>query len=67
MQLYAGRLDGSSPLKKLQQGYSYTETEEGQALHSIAQVQPGMELVIHVTDGRVRARAEACEKLERNE
>jgi exodeoxyribonuclease VII large subunit len=67
MQLYAGRLDGSSPLKKLQQGYSYTETEEGQALHSVAQVQPGMELVIHVTDGRVRARAEACEKLERNE
>jgi exodeoxyribonuclease VII large subunit len=67
MQLYAGRLDGSSPLKKLQQGYSYTETEEGQALHSIAQVQSGMELIIHVTDGKIRARAEECEKLERNE
>lgn len=63
--LLAGRLDGCSPLKKLQQGYSYTETEAGKALYSIEQVKAGDILTIHVTDGRILARAETGEKLER--
>jgi len=66
MQLYAGRMDGCSPLKKLQQGYSYTETEEGRALSSIAQVQPGEQLTIHVTDGKILAKAEECRAMERD-
>lgn len=66
MQLYAGRLDGASPLKKLRQGYSYTETEKGKALYSVNQVQEGEQLTIHVTDGRILARTEKCEILERN-
>lgn len=53
MQLCAGRLDGLSPLKKLQQGYSYTELSDGKALRSISQVQPGDAMTIHVTDGKV--------------
>lgn len=65
MQVYAGKLDGCSPLKKLQQGYSYTETGEGKALHSVTQVKPGEQLTIHVTDGRVFARTESYEILER--
>lgn len=65
MQLYAGRLEGCSPLKKLQQGYSYTETGEGKALSSVSQVRPGDRLTIHVTDGKILASAEACETLER--
>lgn len=67
LQLYAGRLDGCSPLKKLQQGYSYTETSEGKALRSISQIRPGETLTVHVTDGRICARAEETELLERNE
>lgn len=66
LQLYAGRLDGASPLKKLRQGYSYIQTEEGCALHSISQVGAGSRLVIHVTDGRITARAEETKALERN-
>ena len=67
MRLYAGRLDGCSPLKKLQQGYSYTETEDGKALYSVGQMTPGELLTIHVTDGKVLARAEAYETLERKQ
>lgn len=66
MQLCAGRLEGCSPLKKLQQGYSYTETTDGKALHSIRQICPGEQIIVHVTDGRILARAEQTESLERN-
>ena len=65
MQLHAGRLDGCSPLKKLQQGYSYTELSDGKALRSIEQIQPGDSVTIHVTDGKVLARAEKLQTLER--
>ena len=53
--LYAERLDGVSPLKKLQQGYSYTEASDGQALRSVSQVAPSDLLLIHVTDGTIQA------------
>ena len=53
--LDAGRMKGLSPLEKLSKGYSYTEDASGKALKSIAQVKAGEELLIHVTDGRIRA------------
>ena len=53
--LYAERLDGMSPLKKLQQGYSYIEDETGRALTGISQTAPGKMLKIHLADGVVAA------------
>lgn len=53
--LYAERLDGVSPLKKLQQGYSYTEASDGKALRSVSQVASSDLLLIHVTDGTIQA------------
>ena len=53
--LNAERLDGVSPLKKLQQGYSYTEASDGKALRSVSQVAPSDLLLIHVTDGTIQA------------
>ena len=53
--LYAERLEGVSPLKKLQQGYSYTEAPDGKALRSVSQVEPSDLLLIHVTDGTIKA------------
>ena len=61
--LYVERLDGCSPLKKLQQGYSYTESPDGKALTSITQVKEGDAVTIHVT---VVARTEGIRSLERN-
>ena len=61
LQLCAGRLDGLSPVSKLSQGYSYTKLSDKKALRSITQVQEGDPVLIHVTDGKVRARVEALE------
>ena len=55
MALYAERLEGVSPLKKLQQGYSYTEASDGKALRSVSQVEPSDVVLIHVTDGTIKA------------
>lgn len=66
MQLHAGSLEGFSPLKKLQQGYSYTELSDGKALRSVSQIQAGEPVTIHVTDGKILARAEKTERMERN-
>ena len=55
MALYAERLEGVSPLKKLQQGYSYTEAPDGKALRSVSQVEPSDVVLIHVTDGTIKA------------
>lgn len=55
LSLYAQKLDGLSPLKKLQQGFSYVENGQGKAIISIRQVEPGQELKIQVTDGTIEA------------
>ncbi len=52
----AASLDGLSPLKRLQSGYSFTEKESGVPVRSIRDVQPGDDLKIHVADGQIQAR-----------
>lgn len=64
--LLAGRLDGLSPVKRLGQGYSFTQNTDGKNIRRIGQVQPQDELLIYITDGRIRARAEAVEPIERS-
>lgn len=55
LQMYIERLDGLSPLKKLNQGYSFVADPKGKAVTSIRGIQEGEELTIHVTDGEIRA------------
>lgn len=66
LELCAGRLDALSPLKKLRQGYSYTELSDQKALRSISQVRTGDVVTVHVTDGKILARVETTEAMERN-
>ena len=56
LQMYIEKLNGLSPLKKLNQGYSFVADEEAKAVTSIRQVKEGTELSIHVTDGKIKAR-----------
>ncbi len=56
--IYIEKMNGLSPLKKLNQGYSYVADQSGGAVRSIAQVKPGDELMIYVSDGIVDARVE---------
>lgn len=53
--LYAERLEGGSPLKKLSKGYAYVSDAKDKPLKSIRQVQNGEQIQIRVVDGVVRA------------
>ncbi len=52
------RMKGASPLAKLNQGFSYVSSEEGNVVKSIEQVQPKDRLTIYMTDGIVKAKVE---------
>lgn len=67
LEIYAGRMDGVSPLKKLNQGFSYVSDEKGHTVSTITQVQRGDSLRIQVTDGSIRARVEDITLEERKE
>ena len=54
--IYTEQIDGLSPLKKLSQGYSYTELADGENVRSVQQVKDGQEISVYVTDGKIRAR-----------
>lgn len=60
--LYIEKMRGLSPIEKLSQGYSYTESGSGENIRSVAQTKPGDEIRVHVTDGVIRARVEGLEK-----
>ncbi len=53
--LYAGRLDGISPAKKLSQGYAYSMDAAGKRLASVAQVKKGDEISLYLSDGSLQA------------
>lgn len=55
LMLYIERLKGLSPLDKLNQGYSYTESLHGEAVTDINRVTIGEQLKIHVTNGSILA------------
>ena len=52
------RIKGASPLAKLNQGFSYVSSENGNVVKSIEQVQPKDRLTIYMTDGIVKAKVE---------
>ena len=52
------RMKGASPLAKLNQGFSYVSSENGNVVKSIEQVQFEDKLTIYMTDGIVKAKVE---------
>lgn len=56
---------GLSPLAKLNQGYSYVEDAQGRAIRHVAQVHPGDELTVNVTDGQIYVRVKDKHEKER--
>jgi exodeoxyribonuclease VII large subunit len=65
LSLYLERFGGLSPLRKLNQGYSYIADEAGRGIHSITQVKEGDRLYISVTDGSLEASVERIRKEDR--
>ncbi len=54
--LYAARLEGLSPLKKLSQGYSVATEKSGRVIKSVEQVKAGDDISVNLKDGAVLAR-----------
>ena len=49
------KLDAMSPLKVLTRGYSMAQTEDGQVLRSLRQVEVGQKITVALSDGRLTA------------
>ena len=56
------KLNGLSPVRKLNQGFAYVEEADGGVVKSIRQVEMGDELTVYVTDGLIRTSVKAAEK-----
>ena len=58
VKLYAEKLEGFSPLKKIQSGYAYVTDKEDRNVKSISGISTGDLLNIRVTDGIIRSVAQ---------
>lgn len=67
LQLLIQSIEALSPLKRLNQGFSYVEDREGRAVTSIRQVKTGDGLIIRVTDGSIRSTVTGAEERRRGE
>lgn len=56
------KLNGLSPVRKLNQGFAYVEEADGGVVKSIRQVEMGYELTVYVTDGLIRTSVKAVQK-----
>lgn len=56
------KLNGLSPVRKLNQGFAYVKEADGGVVKSIRQVEKGDELTVYVTDGLIRTSVKAVQK-----
>ena len=56
LRLDASRLEGLSPLKKLELGYAYLENTDNNRIISVSQVSPDDEMKVYLKDGSIRTR-----------
>ena len=54
LELYAGRLEACSPVKKLGQGYAYVEDYNGKSLRSVEGVEKNQDINIYLLDGKIK-------------
>ena len=65
LELRAGRLDASSPLRRISGGYGYITGEDGKAIRSISEVQEGGTVRTRLRDGSFTSTVDAVERPER--
>ena len=63
--LFIERIEGLSPLKKLNQGYSLVVNDKDQVVNSLDKVDIGSEVSISVIDGEIKATVNEKIKKER--
>ena len=65
MELLIRQMDGLSPIRKLNQGYSYAENDAGRNVSEIGVVKRGDAIHIQVTDGVIHTEVTGTEKRKR--
>ncbi len=60
--LLASKLEGGSPLKKLESGFAYMADEEGKRVKSVKQVKKGSHINLSLTDGYIAATVDSIEE-----
>lgn len=63
--IYIERIEGLSPLKKLNQGYSLVVNDKDQVVNTIDKVDVGTEIMVSVIDGEIKATVNEKTKKER--
>jgi len=66
LEIYAEKLEGLSPLKKLSKGYALVVNSNNEVMNRLEKAKVGDMLQISVTDGDVMARVEELIMKERN-
>ena len=61
--VYIGKLDGLSPIGRLNSGFSYISDKDGRTIKSIDTVKEGDELTIRVTDGEIISMVSGTKKI----
>ncbi|SHJ83511.1 Exodeoxyribonuclease VII large subunit [Anaerocolumna jejuensis DSM 15929] len=67
LELYIEKLEGLSPVKKLNKGYALVANEQGRIVNSIKKTAPGEKLRISVTDGDILAEVTQLTEVNRPE
>lgn len=65
LELYIEKLEGLSPLKKLNQGFSFVQNDKGKVLNRLDKTKEGEKVTISVTDGDIIATVDELIKKER--
>ncbi len=67
LQLKSSRMEGLSPLAKLNQGYAKVSADDGTIIQSVMQLEQGEAVHIFVKDGRIDAEVNAVRRIERTD
>lgn len=62
LRIKVSRLQGMSPLDKLEQGLAYVCDNQGKTIHSVGQINTGEQIQIQLKDGRIQAVVERKEE-----
>lgn len=67
LSILAGKLDGMSPLKRLEAGFAYVADKKGRMVDHVAKVKTGDEVTITLADGTIHAKVESVSQMKGKE
>ncbi len=63
LKILAGKLDGMSPLKRLESGFAYVADEQGKMVDRVTKIKPGDNIRITLADGSMEAEVKTVSEM----